>query len=313
MMQALLDAARATTLLADGGMGTQLQRAGLEAGGCGDLWNLDHPERVLAIQRRYIAAGSQVLLTNTFGSNRYLLDRYDAGDRAAANNTAGAALARRAASTDVAGRAAGAGLWVLGDIGPFGGFVEPLGEHAADDVYRAFAEQARALLDGGVDGIIIETMTAIEEVVLAIRAARDMGAPFVIASMAFDATRAGLRTMMGTTPEQAAEAMLAAGADALGANCGTSLTLEHFAEIVRRYRAVASGAVVMIEPNAGQPELVGDQVVYRASPAEMAGAIGLLVDAGVNIIGGCCGTTPEHIRAFAHALAREHGREHGRP
>jgi 5-methyltetrahydrofolate--homocysteine methyltransferase len=110
--------------------------------------------------------------------------------------------------------------------------------------------------------------------------------------------------MMGTTPEQAAEAMLAAGADALGANCGTSLTIADFAEIARRYRAVAPDAVIMVEPNAGQPELIGDEVVYSADPAEMAATIGVLVDAGVDIIGGCCGTTPDHIRAFAHALGR---------
>jgi 5-methyltetrahydrofolate--homocysteine methyltransferase len=297
-MQRLLDAARAAPLLADGGMGTQLQRAGLEPGGCGDLWNLEHPDRVLEIQRRYVAAGAQVLLTNTFGSNRYVLERYDAADRVVSGNVAGAAVARQAAGADV---------WVLGDIGPFGGFVEPLGDHTADDVYGAFAEQARALLEGRVDGIIIETMTALDEIALAIRAARDMGAPFVIACMSFDATRAGLRTMMGTTPEQAAEAMLAAGADALGANCGTSLTIADFAEIARRYRAVAPDAVIMVEPNAGQPELIGDDVVYSAGPAEMAATIGVLVDAGVDIIGGCCGTTPDHISAFAHALGRSAG------
>jgi 5-methyltetrahydrofolate--homocysteine methyltransferase len=282
-------------VLGDGGMGTQLQQAGLEPGGCGDLWNLDQPGRVLAIQRRYVDAGAEIVLTNTFGSNRYVLARYDASDSVISCNMAAAALARQAAG-DLA--------WVLGDIGPFGGFVAPLGDDAPEDVHDAFAEQARALLDGRVDGIIIETMTAVEEVTIAIRAAKAAGAPFVIASMSFDATRAGLRTMMGTTPEQAAEAMLEAGADALGANCGTALTLEHFAEIARRYRAVASDIVVLVEPNAGQPELVGDEVVYRESPDEMAASIPLLVDAGVNIIGGCCGTTPAHIQAFARKLGR---------
>jgi 5-methyltetrahydrofolate--homocysteine methyltransferase len=276
-------------------MGTQLQRAGLEPGGCGDLWNLERPERVLDIQRRYVAAGSEIILTNTFGSNRFVLDRYDASDLVVSCNLAGAALARQAA---------GEQTWVLGDIGPFGGFVAPLGEHTPDDVHDAFVEQTRALLEGRVDGIMIETMTAVEEVALAIRAARSAGAPLVIASMAFDATRAGLRTMMGTTPEQAAEAMLVAGADALGANCGTALKLSDFADIARRYRLVATDIVVMVEPNAGQPELVGEEIIYLESPEAMAAAIPRLVDAGVNIIGGCCGTTPEHIRAFRYELTK---------
>jgi 5-methyltetrahydrofolate--homocysteine methyltransferase len=291
----LLSAARERTLLGDGAMGTQLQRAGLEPGGCGDLWNLERPERVLDIQRRYVAAGSEIILTNTFGSNRFVLDRYDASDLVVSCNLAGAALARQAA---------GEQTWVLGDIGPFGGFVAPLGEHTPDDVHDAFVEQTRALLEGRVDGIMIETMTAVEEVALAIRAARSAGAPLVIASMAFDATRAGLRTMMGTTPEQAAEAMLVAGADALGANCGTALKLSDFADIARRYRLVATDIVVMVEPNAGQPELVGEEIIYLESPEAMAAAIPRLVDAGVNIIGGCCGTTPEHIRAFRYELTK---------
>ena len=293
----LLALARARTLLGDGAMGTQLQRAGLEPGGCGDLWNLEHPERVLEIQQRYVAAGAELLLTNTFGANHYVLDRYDASDLIFSCNLAGAAIARRAAGDH--------NVFVLGDIGPFGGFVAPLGEYTPDEVHDAFAEQARALLEGRVDGIIIETMTAVDEIALAIRAAKSVAAPFVIASMSFDATRAGLRTMMGTTPEQAAEAMLTAGADALAANCGTGLTLADFAEIARRYRDVAGDVAVMVQANAGQPELVGDEVVYREDPEMMAAAVPILVDAGVNILGGCCGTTPEHIRAFARALGRD--------
>jgi 5-methyltetrahydrofolate--homocysteine methyltransferase len=299
-VNSLLSAARERTLLGDGAMGTQLQQAGLEPGGCGDLWNLEQPGRVLEIQQRYVDAGAEIILTNTFGSNRFVLDRYDARDLVYSCNLAGAAIARQAA---------GAHAWVLGDIGPFGGFVAPLGEHTPDDVHDTFVEQARALLEGRVDGILIETMTAVEEVALAIGAARSVGAPVVIASMSFDATRAGLRTMMGATPEQAAEAMLAAGADALGANCGTALSLADFADIVRRYRLVSSDVVVIVEPNAGQPELVGEDVVYLESPEAMAAGVPLLVAAGVNIIGGCCGTTPDHIRAFRRGLTKTK-REH---
>lgn len=313
----LLETARRRIVLGDGGMGTQLQQAGLEPGGCGDLWNLEHPDRVQAIQEGYRVAGAELLLTNTFGANRYVLDRYDAADRVTEVNRAAVAIARRAAESRPAaaapdapgdrragedGRVA-ASAWVLGDIGPFGGFLEPLGEHAADDVLAAFREQAVALVTAGVDGIIIETMTAPHELTLAVRAAREAGARLVIASMAFDTTRVGLRTMMGTSPETAAEAMLAAGADVLGANCGTRLTMADFVEIIHTYRMVAPDTVVMVEPNAGQPELAGSEIVYREAPEAMAAGLPQLVEAGAAIIGGCCGTTREHIRALARRRA----------
>lgn len=291
----LLDAARGRVVLGDGAMGTELQRAGLEPGGCGDLWNLDRPERVRRIQEAYIAAGAELLLTNTFGSNRFVLARYDAQERVRELNLAGARVARRAAGPE---------RWVLGDIGPFGGFLAPLGETTEAELYDAFREQAGALVEGGVDGIIVETMTALDELRVAVRAARDAGAAFVIGSVAFDATRAGLRTMMGTTPQEAARALLEAGAHALGANCGTRLGMAEYAEIVRRYRQIAPDHVVMVQANAGQPELVGSDVVYGETPEAMAAGIAPLAAAGASIIGGCCGTTPDHIAAFARALGR---------
>ncbi len=285
----LLADARRRVIVGDGAMGTQLQLAGLAPGGAGELWNVERPDAVAGIQRRYVEAGAGIILTNTFGCSRLALEKHGLGERAAELNRAGAAVARQAA---------GDRAWVLGDIGPFGGFLAPLGEHQPDDVYAAFLEQARALLAGGVDGILVETMSAVEEMTLAIRAARDAGAWLVGASMCFDPTKAGPRTMMGTAPADAAAAMLAAGARILGVNCGT-LAFEGYVDVVRAYRAVDAGAVIMVQPNAGQPVLDEEgRTVYRQSPDALAAGLPELAAAGANIVGGCCGTAVPHIRAL---------------
>jgi 5-methyltetrahydrofolate--homocysteine methyltransferase len=276
-------------------MGTQLQQAGLEPGGCGEAWNVDHPARVVAIQRGYVEAGSDCLITNTFGGSRVMLERHGEGDRVAAINRAGAELSRRAFG-DRPG-------FVLGDIGPFGGLLEPYGDVPAARVGAAFAEQAEALVAGGVDAIIIETQTALEELELAIEAARNAGAPCVIGSLAFDRMRDSdeVRTMMGVSPEQAAEFMAERGVDVLALNCGTGIDMEKAADAVRRYRSV-SALPIMVQPNAGQPELENLQVVYRQPPDAMAVGLEGVLDAGARIIGGCCGSTPEHIRHLRLAL-----------
>ncbi len=283
-------------LVGDGGMGTELQKAGLEPGGCGDEWNLSHPEKVLAIQRAYAEAGSQLLLTNTFGSNRFVLARYELETRAAE-------ICRAAAQT--ARQAAGPGGWVLGDVGPCGGFLEPLGDIKPEQLEESLREQIGALLDGGADGIILETMTALEELEAGIRVARDMGAPCVIASVAFDLVRGvyqaqDYKTMMGVAPEQAAKVALEAGADVIAANCGSSLDPRDFKFIANRFRS-ACDLPIMLQPNAGQPYLDGTAVVYPCSPEEMAKALWELTEFA-QIVGGCCGTTPEHIRAFRKTL-----------
>jgi len=287
----LLAAIAGKVLLADGAMGTQLQRAGLEPGGCGEAWNLDHPERVLAIQRGYVAAGADCLLTNTFGASRIMLERYEEAGRVEEINRAAPALARAA----FGGRPG----FVIGDIGPFGGLLEPYGELPRDKVEAAFREQARALVAGGVDAIIIETQTALEELEIAIAAAREAGAPVVIGSLAFDRMldEADVRTMMGVSPEAAAEVLARAGADVAALNCGTGIDLTMAAEVARRYHG-ASGLPVMAQPNAGQPVLEAGQVVYRETPEQMAVGLPALLDAGARIVGGCCGSTPDHIRAF---------------
>jgi 5-methyltetrahydrofolate--homocysteine methyltransferase len=290
----LLEALNSRVLLGDGAMGTQLQNAGLESGHCGEAWNLDHPDRVLGIQRRYAEAGSDVLLTNTFGACRIMLDRHGEGARTADINRASAAIARQA----LGGRG-----YVLGDIGPFGGLMEPYGEITRAAVERAFREQAQALVEGGVDGIIIETQTAFEEVELAIAAAREAGAPVVIASFAFDRMldEDDVRTMMGISPEMAAEFIARHGCDVAGLNCGTGVDMHFAADITRRYRATC-GLPVMAQPNAGAPVLEDMKVLYKQTPEEMGEGLAGLLAAGPRIVGGCCGSTPAHIARFRRIL-----------
>lgn len=292
----LLEAIKTRVLLSDGAMGTQLQRAGLEPGGCGEAWNLDHPDRVLAIQRGYVNAGSDILLTNTFGGCRIMLNRHEQGERTAEINRAAVAVAREA----LGGRG-----FVLGDIGPFGGLMEPYGEIARADVEAAFREQAKALVEGGADGIIIETQTALEELEIGIAAAHEAGAKVVIGSVAFDrmVDEDDVRTMMGVSPERAAEFMAEHGCHIAGLNCGTGVDMRFAADIVKRY-IKTSGLPVMAQPNAGQPVLVNMQVQYNETPEEMSAGLPGLLAAGARIVGGCCGSTPDHIRMFRKILDR---------
>jgi 5-methyltetrahydrofolate--homocysteine methyltransferase len=290
----LLEALGERVLLADGAMGTEIQRAGLESGGCGEAWNLDHPERVLAIQKRYAEAGSDILLSHSFGACRIMLDRHGEGQRTAEINRAAVRIAREA----LAGRG-----YVLGDIGPFGGLMEPYGEVAPAAVERAFKEQARALVEGGADGIIVETQTALEELEIAIAAAKEAGVGVVIGSIAFDRMVEGddVRTMMGVSPEQAAEFMVKHGCDVAALNCGTGIDMGMAARIVARYRA-ACGLPVMAQPNAGQPVLEDMKVVYKETPEEMGAGLPSLLAAGARIVGACCGSTPAHIRRLRQML-----------
>jgi 5-methyltetrahydrofolate--homocysteine methyltransferase len=291
---ALLEALESRILLGDGAMGTQLQIAGLPSGHCGEAWNLDHPDRILKIQRAYAEAGSDCILTNTFGASRIMLNRHNEGERTSEINRAAVAIAREA----LQGRG-----FVLGDIGPFGGLMEPYGEIAPADVEYAFREQARALVEAGADGIIIETQTALEELAIAIEASREAGAPVIIGSIAFDKMLDvdDVRTMMGVSPEQAAEFMVEHGCDILALNCGTGIDMKTAANIVRRYRSI-SGLPTMAQPNAGQPVLENMKVIYKETPEEMVQGLPALLDAGARIVGGCCGSTPDHIRLFRQTL-----------
>jgi len=283
--------------LLDGAMGTELIARGTEVGKCNDYLNVESPDVVMDIHGAYFQAGSDAVLTNTFGANKYVLARHGLADDVEKINTAGAQIARRAA---------GEGKYVLGDIGPSGDFLEPLGNLEPAQLRAAFAEQAGGLLAGGVDGFIIETMTALDEVTIAIEAVKSVSGELpVLASMAFDKIPIGFRTMMGVDIESAVSKIVSLGVDAVGFNCGT-LTLDEYIELAGKYAAAASvlskDVIIFAEPNAGKPQLVGDRPVYRVSPEDFAAAAKRIHSAGVNIIGGCCGTGPEHIKVLAEKL-----------
>ena len=295
MKKFLQDVVRERPLLGDGAMGTQLMLAGLEQGNCGEAWNLTHPERVLAIQRRYVEAGSDCIITNTFGGSRIMLTRHAEADHVVEVNKAGVAIARQAFG--------GKDGYVLGDMGPFGGLLKPFGDFTEEQVRSAFEEQAGALVDAGADAIIIETQTSLEELQIGIEAAKAAGAPCIIGSMAYDATLDGttFRTMMGIEPERAAEFMEEHGAHIVALNCGTGMEMARALDAVARYKAVTS-LPVMVQPNAGKPQLINMKVVYDETPEQMVKGLMPLLHAGANIVGSCCGSTPDHIRAFRKVM-----------
>jgi len=296
MMKKLLqEAIRERPMLGDGAMGTQLMIAGLEQGNCGEAWNLTHPERVLAIQRRYAQAGSECIITNTFGGSRIMLNRHSQTDHVVEINKAGVEIARQAFS--------GKEGYVLGDIGPFGGLLQPFGDFTESQVRTAFEEQAAALVDGGADAIIIETQTSLEELLIGIQAAQAAGAKCIIGSLAYDVTLDGstFRTMMGIEPERAAEFMKEHGAHIVALNCGTGMEMQRAREAVLRYKSVTD-LPVMVQPNAGKPRLENMKVIYDETPEQMVLGLMPLLESGVNLVGACCGSTPEHIRAFRKVM-----------
>jgi 5-methyltetrahydrofolate--homocysteine methyltransferase len=295
MKTPLLEAIKDRPLLGDGAMGTQLMLAGLEQGACGEAWNLTRPERVMAIQRRYAEAGADCIITNTFGGSRIMLNRHGCRDQVVEVNQAAVRIVREAFG-DREG-------YVLGDIGPFGGLMEPYGDFTEQQVCEAFDEQAGALVAAGADAIIIETQTGLEELGIAIRAAKNAGALCVIGSMAYDVTLDGstFRTMMGIDPERAAAFMEERGADVVALNCGTGMDMERARQAIVRYKRVTS-LPVMAQPNAGLPKLIEMKVVYDEQPEKMVQGVIPLLEAGVNILGACCGSTPDHIRAFRAAI-----------
>ncbi len=294
-MPTLLERARAgEVLLVEGAMGTFLQARGLGAGDCPEAWCLDRPEVVREIHAAYRDAGADIAETNTFGANRIKLAHYGLADRAAQINRAAARLAREAVGPEGC---------VLGSAGPTGQFLAPLGTATESQFAQAFREQVTSLAAGGADAVIVETMAAAEEAAVAVRAAREHTDLVVVASFAFAPRQdGGYATMMGLTPQAAAQAMIEAGAHILGANCGVGM--EGITEIVRALRAAAPEALILGMPNAGMPEVRGGETVFPATPEQMAAGVPALVEAGANLIGGCCGTGPEHIRAMKAALAR---------
>ncbi len=275
-------------VITDGAWGTQMQARGLPIGGCPDEWNLSHAEQVEEVPRAYVEAGSQIVLTNTFRANRVALADYGLAQQAAAISRAGAEISRRA----VGDRAR-----VFASIGPSGKMLMA-GEVDPAELLAAFQEQAQGLAAGGADGLVIETMAELDEARLAIQAAKETGLP-VVGCMVFDSGAALDRTMMGVTPEQAAQALTEAGVDVVGANCGQGIA--GYVEICRRLHS-ATDRPIWIKANAGLPEMIDGQVVYKTSADEFAGYGPALVEAGASFVGGCCGTSPEYIRALCKEI-----------
>jgi 5-methyltetrahydrofolate--homocysteine methyltransferase len=292
----LQETLRERRLVCDGAMGTQLMLAGLEQGGCGEYWNLSHPDRVLGIQRRYAEAGADCLITTTFGGSRIMLKRHGHADDLRAINQAGVRVAREAF-----GERDG---FVLGDLGPLGAILEPYGDLPQEAARAAYEEQARALIEAGADAIIIETQTSLDEIGIAIDAAKAAGAPCIIASLAYDLSqdKTFYVTMMGVHPERAAGFIEERGANVVALNCGTGMDMPGAAKVAALYRQHCQ-LPVMVQPNAGLPVLEKGKAVYKQSPAEMAGGVAGALAAGANIIGSCCGSTPEHTRAIHELVA----------
>lgn len=275
-------------VLLDGAWGTQLQSRGLPPGTCPDGWNLNQPDAVEAVARAYVEAGSRIILTNTFGANRFVLEGHGLAGEVERINRAGAEISKRAAMDRAL---------VFGSVGPTGKMLM-MEECTEDEMFEAFAIQAAGLVSGGVDGIVIETLSDPAEAAIAVKAAKTSGVPVVV-SFVFDSGEDLDRTMMGTTPEQAVAVAVESGADAVGANCGQGI--EGFASLCSRMKA-ATELPIWIKANAGLPEMVDGATVFRTTARQFADQVPALIEAGANFVGGCCGTTPDFIRETANRI-----------
>jgi len=291
----LLHELKLRPLCCDGAMGTQLLARGLASGTCGMLWNVDRPGDVGGIHLAYRDAGCDLITTNSFGGSSFALTPHGLADRVAELNRAAARVARAAAGDDA---------WVIGDVGPFGDFLEPVGDITADELREAFQAQITGLLEGGADAILVETMSDPAEAVVGVEAAKACSAVVpVIVTYAFQKTALGeYRTMMGTSVDEAVGRAIDAGAEIVGANCGTALSLDDYVELAEKLVAAAGNSIVIVQPNAGSPRTENGRTIYDASPEEMAATAHRLLAAGVRIVGGCCGTTPGHLGAMSRAI-----------
>jgi len=288
-LAALLGADR--PVLLDGGMGTLLQDSGLEDGAPGELWNLENPDAVRAAHTAYADAGSRILTTNTFGGTRPRLDMHGLGDRLGDVNRLAAQIARSVADPR--------GLLVAGDLGPTGELLSPLGTMTSEEAQAIFAEQLAGLVEGGIDLVLVETLSDLGEADAALAAAREVAPDLpVVVTMSFDTN---VRTMMGVRPGDAVAHLAAAGADAVGANCGRGP--EEMELIAAEMVAARTGDVLLVaQSNAGLPQVVGDHFEYDATPADLAAHAQRLAGLGIDLVGGCCGSTPAHIAAMRATL-----------
>ena len=274
--------------ICDGAWGTELDKLGCPPGFCREVWNIDKPELVQKVATAYVEAGSQIILTNTFGANRFVLSGHKHEDKVADFNRAGAEISKRAAGDKAK---------VFGSIGPSGKIVM-MGEVKEDELFEAFKAQAQALAAGGVDALVVETMTEMAEATAAVRAAKSTGL-LVVGCMTYDSGQDKTATMMGVTPEQAVEGLSEAGADIIGCNCG--IGIDNYIKVAAKFRA-ATDKPIWVKANAGIPEVEDGKVVYRMQPQEFAEKVKDLIKAGANIVGGCCGTSPAFIAAMCKTL-----------
>lgn len=279
-----------TMVLGDGAWGTLMQQMGLQSGDCPEEWNVTQPDKIRQIARDYLQAGADFCLTNTFGGTKYRLMRHGCADKVQAFNKAGVLLCREVA--DKLGRV------VIASVGPTGEFVEPEGMLSRREMHTAFNQQLTALKEGGAEAVCIETMYVLEEALLAVEAARELQL-YCIASMTFDATPEGFRTMLGTSAEECIQKLDAAGADVVGTNCGNGI--EDMVGVAKVMRAQTKKPLI-VKSNAGLPEVVDGKLIYHETPQMMAARLRDLKAIGVAVVGGCCGTTPEHTRAFRQTI-----------
>lgn len=288
----IVELARLRPVLGDGAMGTMLQEHGFKSGDCPEVWNLERPEVIIDIHKAYGEAGCDFVETNTFGANTIKLSRYNLA------NKLEEIVAR---AVDLARQAAGDSCLIAGSVGPTGVLLQPYGDYTRDEVGDAFRGTARAMEDAGVDFFLVETMSDVNEALLAVEAVKEASERPILATMAFSEGARGYRTMMGVSPQEAATSLTAAGVALVGTNCcaGVDEAVGILTDMVE-----ATPLAVIAQPNAGLPALVSGKAVYPESPRAMAEGVSRLLTCGARIIGGCCGTTPAHIREMGSGLGK---------
>lgn len=283
-------------IILDGAMGTMLQEKGLKAGECTEMWNLDHPDVIKRIHTSYLEAGADIVLTNTFGANGVKLRKLKIEEKLQVMNQQAVRLAREAA--DEYKNETSSTVFVAGSIGPTGEILEPYGPIKHEDTYTGYRDQIEAMVSVGLDLVILETFYNLDEIKIALKAVKENSDLIVFASMSFDDN---LKTVYGVTPEKAVEVLFQEGADGVGANCGSGPEVLY--RVLSKMRLMTN-APLMVEPNAGIPYLENNRVVYPATPEEMADYSEKFAQLKVNMIGGCCGSTPEHIQAIARRIKK---------